>query len=397
MCGILVSQHENANNFYIQKRGPDYTHRVEQYGYHFTHNLLHVTGLFTPQPFIEDDIVCLYNGEIYNQPFQRSDGETLIPLYRQHGEDFVRLLDGELAIALYDFGNRVAVLCTDVFGTKPLWRNGTEVASYYSGVGGRRIPPNCRVLVDLDTGAAQTDAVYTFDFDHQFKDAFDDWIAAFERAVAKRAQARCFIALSSGYDSGAIDCALTKIGIPYQAYSIMGRENLSVLNARKPNGEFLALDDAVVESTDAFIRGHAEPYTYQLTVSGKPYAMDLFDDPAVVGHGCIYALARSENRRVCLSGQGADEIMADYAKWPFATEFNGHFPEPLHEWRNFRGNYQIAYLTKEEHIAGAYGIETRYPFLDNAVVQEFLWLQARLKNSAYKAPLHEYFTRHDYP
>ena len=30
---------------------------------------------------------------------------------------------------------------------------------------------------------------------------------------------------------------------------------------------------------------------------------------------------------------------------------------------------------KEEMVAGAYGIETRYPFLDRDVVQEFLWLK----------------------
>jgi hypothetical protein len=34
------------------------------------------------------------------------------------------------------------------------------------------------------------------------------------------------------------------------------------------------------------------------------------------------------------------------------------------------------YLAKEESTAGAHGVETRYPFLDRGVVQEFLWLSA---------------------
>jgi hypothetical protein len=38
---------------------------------------------------------------------------------------------------------------------------------------------------------------------------------------------------------------------------------------------------------------------------------------------------------------------------------------------------------KEELIAGSYGIEARYPFLDPAVVQEFLSLVPALKNDEY--------------
>lgn len=34
------------------------------------------------------------------------------------------------------------------------------------------------------------------------------------------------------------------------------------------------------------------------------------------------------------------------------------------------------YLAKEESTAGAHGVETRYPFLDRGLVQEFLWLSA---------------------
>ena len=118
---------------------------------------------------------------------------------------------------------------------------------------------------------------------------------------------------------------------------------------------------------------------------------------ATVGLASIYTLANQEGRKVNISGQGADEIMTDYSQWPWATQLKGVFPEKLEVWRNFDGNYQRAYLTKEEHIAGAHGIETRYPFLDRDVVQEFLWLTPELKNRTYKAPLHEYLRRHDYP
>jgi len=54
-------------------------------------------------------------------------------------------------------------------------------------------------------------------------------------------------------------------------------------------------------------------------------------------------------------------------------------------------------LNKEEYVAGSYGIETRYPFLDTQLVQEFLWLSSDLKNRQYKAPLTEYLERNSYP
>ena len=62
-------------------------------GLTFIHNLLSITGNFTIQPFIENNIICLYNGEIYNYGDYKSDGECLIPLYKKHGFDFYVLKD----------------------------------------------------------------------------------------------------------------------------------------------------------------------------------------------------------------------------------------------------------------------------------------------------------------
>src|SRR3954462_2364241 len=125
MCGFLVYA-AAGDNSRIRLRGPDCTNVVKRGGLTFVHNLLNVTGAFTPQPFIDGDVVCVYNGEIYNQPYQKTDGEVIIPLYRKYGVNFARHLDGEFAIALYDFKESVAVFATDPFKTKPLFINGVE-------------------------------------------------------------------------------------------------------------------------------------------------------------------------------------------------------------------------------------------------------------------------------
>ena len=97
-----------------------------------------------------------------------------------------------------------------------------------------------------------------------------------------------------------------------------------------------------------------------------------------------------------LSGQGADEILSDYAPWPDQSELKGVF-RIASVVAEFQPRVPESYLMKEEYAAGAFGIENRYPFLDADVVQEFLSLSADAKNRHYKAPLREYLVRHEFP
>ena len=76
----------------------------------------------------------------------------------------------------------------------------------------------------------------------------------------------------------------------------------------------------------------------------------------------------------------------------FPQDLKGFFP-----WHSFWDGTQIQYLNKEEYVAGHYGIETRYPFLDRDLVQEFLWLTADLKNSRYKSCLDHYLHSRKWP
>ena len=76
----------------------------------------------------------------------------------------------------------------------------------------------------------------------------------------------------------------------------------------------------------------------------------------------------------------------------FPKNLNTIFP-----WNSFYKSSQESYLAKEEYSSGMWGIETRYPFLDKDVVQEFLWLSPDLKNKNYKSVLHEYFINNNFP
>jgi asparagine synthetase B (glutamine-hydrolysing) len=413
-------------------RGPDKTSTLQIKNDLFVHNLLSITGSFAEQPFrnASGDVVCIYNGEIYNYTEfgnYSSDGECLVPLYEEYGDEFVKKLDGEFAIVLVDYKNNKIIVSTDVFATKPIWitfedhhsKEFYAVASYESAL--KRLGfNNCHKL------QANTTKVYNldnkklirefsiFDFDiNQHKSDLSDWINAFERSIAKRTKnlrEQLFIGLSSGYDSGGIACELNKQNVPYKAYSVIGSENQYVLNSRfnlfnkNSSGEFLNDDRWMYKD---YINKNVEEFYYRIYSSSSDYNefnTRLQDDNGSCGLSLVCNRARQEGKKVYLSGSGSDEIFSDYGfngvKKFMHSNFGGLFPKDLSTifpWASFYGSTMVSYLAKEEYVAGSYGIETRYPYLDKHVVQEFLWLKSELKNKSYKHPLDSYLQQNNYP
>mmetsp|Transcript_32586 Transcript_32586/g.112716 ORF Transcript_32586/g.112716 Transcript_32586/m.112716 type:complete len:364 (+) Transcript_32586:648-1739(+) len=280
--------------------------------------------------------------------------------------------------------------------------------------------PNTCLVFDMARGFAvrATIPVHTWDL-RQHKNHTRDWTAAFRRAVRMRtANTRhaWFIGLSSGCDSGALMLALLEQRAPFFALSIRGREVTDVVWQRaqlcsaadaRCDAELLQLDDATVEREAAWLRAHAEPYAYHHRDAGlergKGVTVEhVYESAAAVGLSCILARVRKRGGLIYLSGSGADETISDYAMQgrPIAPSscFRGVWPEDLgtiFPWCNFYYGTQRAYLMKEELTGGAHGIETRYPFLDVDVVQEYLSLSRDVKNSEYKRPLADYLRRGD--
>src|SRR5918998_5892510 len=97
------------------------------------------------QPLDSEDasVTAIVNGEIYNHRDLRSeleaaghvfathsDSEVVVHGYEEHGEDFVRRLNGIFAFALWDGRRQRLVAARDPFGVKPLywWSDGRRVA-----------------------------------------------------------------------------------------------------------------------------------------------------------------------------------------------------------------------------------------------------------------------------
>ena len=254
MCGILATSREIENLQevieFLKRRGPDATNHLQYRGISFVHTLLSMTGKLTIQPFIdgENDMVAFFNGEIYNYldfGDYDSDGECIIPLYRKHGDAFVPMLDGEFALALFDFASDKMIVSTDIFSTKPLWMaiEGGDFAlgSYESSIlrlgfeNPIQIEANTTIIFSIsELKELERKPLWTFDL-NQHKTNFDDWDTAFENAIHKRTRGikhGIFIGLSSGYDSGAIACELNRQNVPFTAYSIVGSENPDTIKNR---------------------------------------------------------------------------------------------------------------------------------------------------------------------
>lgn len=418
MCSIGVTNIKQSlldSNKFAQRRGPDNTHIISYNNVQFLHNLLHLTGEKTIQPFVKENIVTVFNGELYNYldfGNYKTDGECIINLYENYGIEFIKQLDGEFAICLIDFEKNIIIISTDTFACKPLWyefrNNEFCIGSYNSQLtqlgfnNGKKLYANTTKIFDLNNlNLIQEYKNFKFDI-NQYKTHYEDWIKAFQNSISKRTQNiqyGMYLGLSSGYDSGAIACELLNQNKNFKSYTIAGPENKKIIDERInliPNHEVINLTRQEYDNTQHYINKECENFIYN--------GYNIKGDKASFGLAAICSRATKENYRIYFSGQGADEIISDYGfngrKIYGHSEFGGKFPsnlEGFYPWRSFYDGTQIQYLNKEEYIAGHYGIETRYPFLDKYLVQEFVWLDSKLKNSKYKSALHEYLSKNNFP
>ena len=237
----------------IELRGPDRLNYVRNDNYIALHSQLIITGN-TPQPVINDDMLLLYNGEIYNdyklyKDIQgASDTDYLVERYNDEHHDAFYNLDGEYAICIYDFKRECILLITDTFGTKPLYYqlNDTSciIGSYDTTVSAAavksgticQVPANTLLVIDLtDFKIKNLRELKKFDFSNQTVDNFDKWSAAFQNSLKKRTgnkKHNYFVSFSSGHDSGLIVAELVELNRKFKIYTVPFLEDEIVLQKR---------------------------------------------------------------------------------------------------------------------------------------------------------------------
>lgn len=135
-ASLLDLMHES-----IAYRGPDsfgsYLDVYDKdYQIGLTHRRLAILDLspLGHQPMHFDDVIIVFNGEVYNFEEIRSnleekgytfeshsDTEVILKAYKEYGIDFIHQLNGMFAIALYDGTTKDFYLIRDRAGVKPLY------------------------------------------------------------------------------------------------------------------------------------------------------------------------------------------------------------------------------------------------------------------------------------
>lgn len=428
MCGIIVSSLDipSGCDYYVKNRGPDYKNMVSYNGIHFVHYLLHLTGEETYQPIIDDNIVCIFNGEIYNYkellPNASSDSYSIVEAYKEYGTEFIKYLDGEFAIVLFDYNKDILILSGDIFKTKPLFYHiGEEIiiSSYksvcdhiHSSYEYKSVNPNKVLVFDLQTRELQR-AYTIYDFDlTQSKENYTDYTIALEKAILKRVPEYSIplVTLSSGLDSGAIACCLNRHNKNALFMTINKNEDNSVIHARNSllqNHVILSLSQEEKNDWKDYLTNNCEKCSWDWRNHPKLRREDnAFVMGSMLGKSKIITEAKKiiPDIKVLLSGIGADEVMAHNSYYSNGWGNVDWFPDQLETvfpWNNFYEGSMENYLRGDEYVGGCFGFETRYPFCDKDVVQEFLWLRAELKNlykgSNYKPALLHYLDQHNFP
>jgi asparagine synthase (glutamine-hydrolysing) len=324
------------------------------------------------QPLANEDgnVWIVYNGEIYNHADvrpeleaaghryrTRSDTETIVHAYEQWGDECVHRFRGMFAFALWDAPKRRLLLARDRLGVKPLYWTlvngrlifGSEIkAILASGLvearandealpeflttrylstdetlfrGIRRLMPGCLLVFEdgrvvirqyWDIPIGQESSALTRSRpavrDHHLVDEFR---ARLDESVRLRLMSDVPLGmfLSGGLDSSAIAALMARmIDRPLQTFSVAFSERaFSELEYSRAVARAIGADahEVVIGESEFF-----EALPRLVWHEDEPIA-----HPSSVPLYFVSALAR-EHVKVVLTGEGSDELLAGYGKYP---------------------------------------------------------------------------------
>lgn len=352
-----------AMNGRLSHRGPDDEGTYLEGPVGLAHKRLSIIDPETGQQPIfneNDSVVVIFNGEIYNHlelyeslssaghTFEtETDTEVLVHLYEEHGPSFVKHLEGMFAFALWDSTEERLLLARDPIGIKPLLlandddsiafaselpallesdinHGGIDKSSLsqYFGLGYipaprtafaniRKLEPGETVVISED-GIEATN-VYTPTVrsrDVSFKEAVHGLRTRVEDAVEKRLTSDVPLGafLSGGIDSSIIVGTMSNLtDDPVKTFTVGFEESLFDESwAAREVADYHDTDHTEYTVTPEEVRSSIPEVLDRL---GEPFA-----DQSIIP---TYIVSRetSQDVKVALSGDGADELFAGYSRY----------------------------------------------------------------------------------
>ena len=452
MCGI-VGMAGNFNKELLESvlksidhRGEDYSNTFidEEKGIGLGHNLLSIFNYINEnneiidsidenkQPIILNNLVLVFNGEIYNfnklEEFlkenndnyteSKSDSQLLANLisyyYNSNDDDLlesvksvIRQLDGDYSFAVYDKKNNNLAISRDPIGVKPLFYGinedkGLKVfasekkALWKAGISDENIhdlTPGCILYnwetVDLEDNLINklinTDFKEIKDNYNEYKDYLetkdsyevykellrDDLYSAVEKRVENISNVG--LIFSGGVDSTILAVLLKEIAKKRNNNSIP--LNIKLYSVGVENSQDIRFSKEIAEELDLSLKTVIIDET-TVKESIKPVLTAIEDDNVMkLGVGMtIYLAAKAmneDNIKVALSGQGADELFGGYNRYLKHFEENSLFDAYFaldEEIYHDIANMYHVNLERDDAVSMANGVELRVPFLDKDII-----------------------------
>ncbi len=401
----------------LAHRGPDDEGAFNAPGIGLHHRRLSIIDLVTGhQPMTVGPATIVFNGEIYNylelrdelirrgQVFKTtSDTEVLLRGYLEWGKDVVCRLNGMFAFLIFDERTRTLLAARDHFGVKPLYWLATEDALIYTseikallqwpGVcaqvdeaalqeyvtfqhtlddatlfrGIRKLRPAHLQIVEVDTLAIHTERYWEPDFSIR-----RDWIE--EQAIealqallvdSARLQVRSDVPVGA-YLSGGLDSSTVATLAARQVSSGMP----VFTGAFREGPEFDESAHAGTVADGISARAHVVYPTDTEFVDLLPRLAWHMDEPAA-GPGLFpqYMVSHLAARhvKVCLGGQGGDELFGGYARYLVA-----YLEQALHASIAGDSDEGSDALSLEELREGLGALRQYRPMLRRFVAEGFL-------------------------
>jgi asparagine synthase (glutamine-hydrolysing) len=352
----------------IRHRGPDDAGVFTEGGVGLAHRRLSIIDLTSGhQPMSADGVTIVFNGEIYNYIELRaelvrrghqfrttSDTEVLLHMYLEHGPDCVARLNGMFAFVLYDPNQRRLLAARDHFGIKPLYFYRTPQLFLFASEikallahdevkatvdpqglddyltlqytlgdvtlfrGIRKLPPAHYEITNLDSGDTVRrrywKPVFEIDASKSEQQYVDELRGLLESSVRwqMRSDVPVGAYLSGGLDSSSVTAlAARETETPLTTFTGAFHEG--------PEYDESDHARAVAEAAGAQMQ-FVYPTEHDF-IALLPKLVYHMDEPAA-GPGLfpqfIVSRLAAQHVKVCLGGQGGDEIFGGYARYVVA-------------------------------------------------------------------------------
>ena len=378
MCGLVGIVSKSPSNYIdpaiiaMKHRGPDAQGKlISKLGDKYIslgHTRLSIIDLDKKanQPFVEEDIVIIFNGEIYNYKSLRSsedfstftfktksDTEVILAGYKIFGTEIFSKLNGMFSIAILDKSRKKIILARDPFGIKPLYYtnfkkeefffaseikalsiachknftpNSNEIAEFLlngflyepkTGLSGvEKVKPGEFMELDLLTMNIKRKVYHdplksNFDYSRDF-----NFNLMKEVNLQSGADVPVGIFFSGGVDSSALAIAAKK---KLNAFFVEYKPRLNDSNYAANIANFLNLKLSVIEHSDL---NKSKEMILRELYSVAQGAEEPISNYTYMSTRVLSKHAKNAGYKVMLSGMGADEIFGGYPRYLAARYWN---------------------------------------------------------------------------